>query len=431
MSVEEFRSCSSDARAHAVRGLTGRLNAIHAEIMDLLLAVDAEADWRDDGATDVAAWFEARTDVAPGTAKEWKRVAAELVDLPKLREAFREGLLSWDQIRVIVKFATPDSDEVLAVELIGCPVSQLETMAKLRRKASRRKAREAERHRRLRRRRDDELGGVFYGMFLPDEDAATFDAAVDRQADAVGPDAETGTWAPADRRCADVLVDWAARSLGADASVDLATVVVHADAAVVDGVADGAAVTGDGSGVITTEGVLRLLCESRLEYHFHDTDGSVVGVAEASRVIPAWLRRVVEHRDLHCRFPGCHRRIRHLHHIEHWVYGGHTDADNLVGLCWHHHHLVHDGHPVIGTPWSISGDPETELVFHHPDGVRTFVSTARPNQMERIRRRRRRVEPGERTVRFHTSRHRVPPAPDCGGSPLVVGSARKRPGGTG
>jgi hypothetical protein len=400
--------------------------------MDLLLAVDAEEDWRDDGATDLAAWFEACSAVAPGTAREWKRVAAKLADLPLLREAFRDGLLSWDQIRVIVKFATPDSDEVRAVELVGCPVSQLETMARLRRRASRRKSREAERHRRLRRRRDDELGGVVYGLFLPDEDAATFDAAVDRQADAAGPDAGTGTWAPADRRCADVLVDWAARSLGADANPDLATVVVHADAAVVDGVVNGevggAAVTADGRGVVGTEGVLRLLCESRLEYHLHDTDGSVVGVAEASRVIPAWLRRVVEHRDLHCRFPGCHRRIRH---IEHWVHGGHTDTDNLVGLCWHHHRLVHDGHPETGSPWSVTGDPETELVFHHPDGRRTFVSTARPNQTRRRRRRRGRVEPGDRTVRFHTSSHGAPSVPECGRSPLVVGSAREHPGGTG
>ena len=60
--------------------------------------------------------------------------------------------------------------------------------------------------------------------------------------------------------------------------------------------------------------------------------------------------------------PGCHRRIRNVHHIRHWRDGGPTDACNLVGLCWEHHHLVHEG------GWDIEGNADQELVFTSPYG---------------------------------------------------------------
>jgi len=35
---------------------------------------------------------------------------------------------------------------------------------------------------------------------------------------------------------------------------------------------------------------------------------------------------------------------------------------NLVGLCWHHHHLVHD------SGWRIEGDPGGQLRFRSAHG---------------------------------------------------------------
>jgi len=55
-------------------------------------------------------------------------------------------------------------------------------------------------------------------------------------------------------------------------------------------------------------------------------------------------RRALMARDGGCRFPGCvERRYVEAHHVVHWVDGGRTDLDNLLLLCWRHHHAVHEG----------------------------------------------------------------------------------------
>jgi hypothetical protein len=115
---------------------------------------------------------------------------------------------------------------------------------------------------------------------------------------------------------------------------------------------------------IPSESVLRHLCDARLEFSVDAPDGTTIGIGRAGRVPPRWLRRRVRHRDGdRCRFPGCARRIRHLHHIQHWVRdGGPTDAANLCGMCWHHHRVVHEG------GWSVTGSADRELTFTSPHG---------------------------------------------------------------
>ncbi|MGV3759227.1 MAG: HNH endonuclease signature motif containing protein, partial [Actinomycetota bacterium] len=64
-----------------------------------------------------------------------------------------------------------------------------------------------------------------------------------------------------------------------------------------------------------------------------------------------------------------------IHHLRWWRNQGPTDANNLVGLCWYHHRLVHEG------GWEIDGNPEHgDLVFTSPLG-RTLRS--KPNPLRR------------------------------------------------
>jgi hypothetical protein len=57
----------------------------------------------------------------------------------------------------------------------------------------------------------------------------------------------------------------------------------------------------------------------------------------------------------------------------HWTRDGRTDAANLMGVCWHHHHLLHEG------GWDATGDADGdgEIVVTSPCG-RTLRSRAGP-----------------------------------------------------
>ena len=117
---------------------------------------------------------------------------------------------------------------------------------------------------------------------------------------------------------------------------------------------------------------------ARSSYNIDGPDGTCIGIGRAGRTPPRWLRRRL-HRDGTCRFPGCGRRIRHLHHIHHWTNSGPTDTRNLCGLCWDHHHLVHEG------GWTIEGNADGELTFTSPAGR---WASERPPPLDREVRRR-------------------------------------------
>ena len=124
---------------------------------------------------------------------------------------------------------------------------------------------------------------------------------------------------------------------------------------------------------VARESVLRALCDCKVEFSIDGPDGTTIGIGRADRRPPRWLRRKIANRDGTCRFPGCGRVIRHRHHLRHWTNGGPTDTCNLVGLCWQHHHLVHEG------GWTIEGNPDAEITFISPHG-RRCSSRARPIQ---------------------------------------------------
>lgn len=358
------------ARAEAISQLSALMAATHAELLDVACAVELAGDWKDDGATGVVPWLVGRQGVANPTAREWVRVADALQDLPALRATYAAGALSWDQVRHATKFATSVDDDELAELLPGFSANQIALMARQRRPIPEADARDAHANRGLSWRRDHRRGGFSYRGFLPFDQGAAVNAAIDRHAERAGPDAATGRWDPIGQRRADALHDLATRAIGADPDPDRATVVIHADARVVDGEVAGNGFLADVAICQTT--LLRSLCHARVEVAVHGPGGDTVGIARASQQIPAWLARHIGARDLTCRFPGCERQIRQIHHIVHWAKGGDTNADNLCGLCWHHHHLVHEG------GWNAEGDPGGELAFVSPDRERRLTSRPQP-----------------------------------------------------
>jgi len=169
--------------------------------------------------------------------------------------------------------------------------------------------------------------------------------------------------------CADDLADSAAGSSEPDATV----VVVRVPASSVGGDQpgpDGSATIGGNP--IDNQALHRILCDTKIEFHLDEPDGRTVGIGRAARTPPRWLRRRVLGREHGCcRWPGCNRPVRHLHHMQHWTRDGPTNSSNLMGVCWHHHHLLHEG------GWNATGNADTKILLTSPYG-RTLSTRAGP-----------------------------------------------------
>ncbi len=103
-----------------------------------------------------------------------------------------------------------------------------------------------------------------------------------------------------------------------------------------------------------------MLCDSVHEVTLTAEDGTPMKYGRRSRSIPGPLRRAIIHRDGNrCAIAGCGSRNRlQVHHIVPWSANGRTDPENLITLCWWHHHVaVHRlgltpyRHPGHGQVW--------------------------------------------------------------------------------
>lgn len=113
---------------------------------------------------------------------------------------------------------------------------------------------------------------------------------------------------------------------------------------------------------ISADTARRLACDASLRPLILDAKGDLVAFGTSARVAPPALRALVVRRDRHCRFAGCRARIDEVHHIVFWSRGGSTSSDNMLGLCWYHHHLVHEG------GWELVGDANVEVKGTGPNG---------------------------------------------------------------
>ncbi len=127
--------------------------------------------------------------------------------------------------------------------------------------------------------------------------------------------------------------------------------------------------TGHGA-LLTARQVLAMCCGAQLSA-IRWQDGLPLDVGRAARVEPPGLRRALEARDRTCRWRGCDTPGTWCtgHHIFGWRNGARTSLGEMVLLCHvHHDYFVH----LLG--WTISGDPNGTLRFHHPGGLMSFES---------------------------------------------------------
>lgn len=313
-----------------------------------------------DGAGSLVDWLVFRHGMTRFSARETVRVAAAIPVLPAITRAFAEARISWDQLRAVTEFATPETDESLVDRIARLSPADIRALQRVEVSEPEEEQAHAERH--LRWWWDPVAPKLHLEGELPEAEGSVLLEALRRAARERKLDPETGDPMMTEVAMADALVAMGSKFLGADSDPDRAHLLLIADLETL--------LSADGEGAVLANGrhvsnatLRRLACDARVQLAVEESDRGVVGIGRTSRSIPGWLRKLVLARDGGCRFPRCHRRRWvHVHHIIHWIDGGPTDLDNLITLCGYHHRLLHNAH------WKISGDPRHGVDFVRPNG---------------------------------------------------------------
>lgn len=364
---------SDDELAEALIKVSCVEAAVRLELVRLVARLAVRGVWHHDGQTGMANWVTLHLGVSRRTARQIAQVAQVINDLPALADAFGHGRLCWDQLVALCHLAAPETDAAWAVDGPGTSPEDLTAMVRARQIRDRH-ARDAIERRGLVFRPDGPGATAIRGC-LPTDDAARVRVALDRiREQEAQRDPDTGRRPTRAQQRADALASLAGRSLAADTHPDRATVVLHADVALLTGEnPDGHAATPDGT-PLAAETVRRHCCDGRIEWAIQGPDGVDLGIGRASRIWPPWLSRLIRCRDGdRCRFPGCGVPIHQIHHIRHWIPTGETTSRNGVGLCYHHHRLVHEG------GWTARGDGDRNVEFTSPTGTHLI---SRPRRLQ-------------------------------------------------
>ena len=383
------RRAERNRLANEIAELSARIDAAIYELLVRIRRFDELEGWA--GATSYAQWLSWRANLAPGTAREYVRVAHALATLPKISDALRRGRISYSKVRAMTRVATPATEERLLHLAHQGTAEHLERVVRAWRLCDRQhEGREdgaRRRHHSLSIYPDPDGMFVVRGRLTPEVGAVVcraLDAATE-QLRQEAKDAETQNVEEATpaRRRADALGLLAESALAATldpgTAGDRYQVVVHVDpetlkedgsaeTPVTDGRSDGnvSAETPkacDGrDGNVSAETSRRLACDAGKVLMRHDAAGTILDVGRKTRTISPALRRALASRDRHCRFPGCEARRCDAHHVRHWADGGATKLENLVLLCRRHHRAVHE------EGFGLTLDAEGEPQFTQPNG---------------------------------------------------------------
>ena len=379
-------SIASDAAcwAHddAVSTVMGVVNASSTRLIGLVRQCLDEGWWEDVGCRSPEHWVAARCGLSAARAARLVRIARRIHAFPLLDELGRRGLVTEDQLHVVVVHAHPSHDRALADCASEVNVGQL-----------------------LR---------VVRSLPVPDdEETVVLDADVDADAVAVrepsGPvDEVVFGWGDDGRlrgrfdlgAAAGAVVEKAFRAArnrlfaeraGADADdthgarvddirwVDAFERLAHAGLAGLDPACASRQRPGDRYQVLLHLDLDRpersrlhlgpllpsavrqeLTCDAEVRAVLW-RGGRPVALGRRRRVADPMLRALIEDRDDGCRVCG-RRGWLHIHHLVHWEQGGPTDDDNLVALCTACHRAVHaERLRLVGDPTK----PDGLLVLDH------------------------------------------------------------------
>lgn len=360
MTDESIATTSNEVLEHEVVALAGQIASATCRFLVLVAELDRRNVWAGWGCRSMAHWLSWRCSLSPVTAREHVRVAHALRSLPLTVEAFGRGELSYSKVRVLTRVITSDTEHDLVELARTATAAQLEKIVRASVVAmADPEAREAMRE--LFMTVDDEGFGTTRVRLTIDQHAVVEQAiakALPVESDSAGalPTRRADAWL---RICESYLAH-------GDASRTPPTrnnAVVHVEV-------DASGVTGGETeaGVpVHAETCRRILCDASVQGMLGHL-GLPIGVGRTTRTISRKMRRALKRRSGgQCEWIGCEERLYvEGHHVVHWEHGGPTDLSNLVNLCWHHHHLVHEG------GWRLDHDGRDEVRCFRPDGSELF-----------------------------------------------------------
>lgn len=371
---EDERRRRVEAADRRIGTLASHINAATCELLDELADLVGAGGWSDHGAKTPEEWIGWRCGITRSDAHTFVRMALKLPELPRIREAFRAGKLSYWQVRALLPIATPEIEERLLEMARYTTAAQLARLTRAYKgmldRAELERTNERHRTRSLNYFFDDDGFLNIRGKLSP-EDGALFiralEAAVDELKDDLPEDDQPVAW---DAIRADALVEMTRRALAGPGSsaagaaarpASVPEVIVHVDLrSLIEGSGDRCELE-DGP-VLASETVRRLACDATIQTMLKDGD-KPLDFGRRQRTAPPRLRRALEERDRTCRFPGCDRKaFLQAHHHVPWPHLGPTNPANTMLLCFFHHRLVHEG------GFKVVGLPDGELDFYTPDG---------------------------------------------------------------
>jgi len=341
--VGVWGSCNVDEMSdgEAIKALFRQRNAIDAEIQRRLHRFEKNEGYAADGSLTAKAWLRWNCNLTHGQASDRVEVAREMPELAQTTQAMAEGEISYQHASLIARTkkqlgpAWPEDAEDILVNLarqvdpmrLRCATVQLRHCLEPDGVLDDANAADERRFLHL----NQTFGGIFVlnGQFGPD-DGATLKTALMSM---LKPPAEGDVRTPAQRR-ADALMDLI------ENGSPKAQVMVNVDMATLQKQPGTLGAEMEWSQQpIPAETARRIACDCVMT-------PVVNGEMQSSaRLVSGRLRKALDVRDKHCRFPGCDVPAiwSDAHHIEHWANGGLTKLFNLVLLCRRHHRMVHEG----------------------------------------------------------------------------------------
>lgn len=283
-----------------------------------------------DGSRSLSEWVAARLDLSSKTAKTLVRTMRRIADRPDLSVVMADGEITFDRVEALSRIP----DETGLLEHLD--------VAGVRREAARRVRITAEDEVRTADDRFlviqpslDESWWKLWGG-LDGHSGALVDKVLSEAADQL-PEMPDGNRGDSSWRKATALV-----GLCTSDDPPPAQVTVFVDARYATETNGRSALVLEAGPRVGAEALEGILCDATTEVIARTGDGRFMEYGRRQRTAPPALRRAVLLRDGNvCAGDGCDSHYRlEAHHIVPWSQGGRTDPDNLITLCWFHHHVV-------------------------------------------------------------------------------------------